>query len=71
MRSSLRGATDTIDINSLRLEEKAASVILRSDLGFDVARFFERWFRFGDSGFVLIRLEIRSNSAEFGSSSSE
>ena len=31
-----------------------------------VVRFFEKWFRFGDSGFVLS--EIRSNSAEFGSS---
>ena len=24
-------------------------------MGFDRVRFFERWFRFGDSGFVLIR----------------
>jgi len=35
----LRGATDTIDTNSLRLEWKAASAILRSDLGFDRCRF--------------------------------
>src|ERR1700739_4568111 len=31
-----------------------------------VVRFFEQRFRFGDSGFVLS--EIRSKSAEFGSS---
>jgi hypothetical protein len=43
-----------------------APAILRSDLRFERCTFFKKSFRFGDSGFVL--LEIRSNSAEFGSS---
>ena len=38
-RSSFEVRPTRIDINSLRLEEKAASAILRSDLGFDRCTF--------------------------------
>jgi len=54
-RSSFEVRPTRIDINSLRLEEKAASAILRSDLGFDRCAFLREVVRFGDSGLVLIR----------------
>ena len=66
MRSSFEVRPTRIDINSLRLEEKAASAILRSDLGFDRCTFLRDGFDLATAALYL--LEIRSNSAEFGSS---